>query len=78
MLLSQPYQAPDRLTDLPNINSQIASKLSKVGIRTPDDLLASDPYVVFDSMLRKVDSDLTKKDLASLVGACQGNTGIMF
>lgn len=72
MLLSQPYQAPGRVTDLPNINSQLAAKLSKIGIRTSDDLLASDPYFLFDSMLNKIDPDLKKKDLAALVGAIKG------
>ena len=72
MLLAQPYQPPKRLTDLPNINSQAAARLSKIGIRTADDLLASDPYIVFDTILRKVDPELKKRDLAALVGACQG------
>ena len=74
MLLSQPSPSPasGRLTDLPNINAQVASRLSKVGIRTADDLLNSDPYVVFDSMLRKIGPNLKKKDLATIVGACQG------
>lgn len=72
MLLSQPYEAPGRLTDLPNINSRIAANLNKVGVRTADDLLASDPYILFDTMVRTVDPDLKKKDLAAIVGASKG------
>ena len=72
MLFAQPYKASQRLTDLPNINLQTASRLSKVGIRTADDLLNGDPYQIFELMLKKIDPDLSRQDLATIVGAYKG------
>jgi len=77
MLLSQPYKAPERLTDLPNINLQTVSRLAKVGINSVDDLLNGDPYQIFDVMLHRVDPGLKRQDLVNLVGAykgCHGNS----
>ena len=72
MLFAQPYKQEQRLTDLPNINMRTASRLSKVGIRTADDLLNGDPYTIFELMLIKIDPDLTRQDLANIVGAYKG------
>lgn len=72
MLFAQPYKVSQRLTDLPNINLQAASRLTKVGIRTADDLLNGDPYQIFDVILKKVDPNLGRQDLAMIVGAYKG------
>ncbi len=72
MLFAQQYQSSGRLTDLPNINFRTASSLSKAGIRTADDLLNGDPYQIFDVMLKKVDPELGRQDLANIVGAYKG------
>jgi len=72
MLFSQQYKSSQRLTDLPNINLKTASHLSKVGIRTADDLLSGDPYQIFDLMLKKVDPELSRQDLSNVVGAYKG------
>ena len=71
MLLSQ-AQPYGRLTDLPNINPRVASRLKRIGIRTPDDFLNRDPYQVFDVIDSRLKKDLSKKDLAMLVGAQKG------
>ncbi len=72
MILAEPYVAARRLTDLPNINTEIASKLHKIGIRETEDFLSRDPYAIFEVMLQKIDPSMGKRDLASLVGAQQG------
>ena len=72
MLFAQPYKQSARLTDLPNINSQTASQLSKVGIISADNLLNGDPYTIFEVMLKKVDPNLSRQDLANIVGAYKG------
>jgi len=72
MLFAQPYKVSQRLTDLPNISLQTASRLTKVGIRTADDLLNGDPYQIFELMLKKIDPNLSRQDLAIIVGAYKG------
>lgn len=62
----------NKLTTLPNIGKVIAAKLEKIDIKTADDFLASDPFVIFDKMLKKVDPTLCRCALASIVGAKTG------
>ena len=72
MLFAQPYKQSQRLTELPNISLKTASQLTKVGITTADDLLNGDPYLIFEALLKKVDPDLSRQDLACIVGAYKG------
>lgn len=62
----------NRLTSLPNVGKIIAGKIEKTGIKTADDFLKSDPFEVFNNMLKKVDSTLCRCALASIVGAKTG------
>ncbi|MFA6518124.1 MAG: helix-hairpin-helix domain-containing protein [Candidatus Shapirobacteria bacterium] len=61
-----------KLTDLPNIGKVTAEKLEKIGIKTPDDFLAHDPYRIFDELLEKVDPTLCRCALAGIIGAHKG------
>ena len=73
MLLAQPSPSDQRLTELKNISYDTASKLNKIGIKTANDFLSSDPYEIFEAMLRKDPTINKKKVLAALVGAYKGS-----
>ena len=61
-----------RLEDLVNIGPKIAQTLGMVGITTPAEFFARDPYDVFEQLLTRVDPTLCRCALASIVGAHQG------
>ena len=65
-------KGPAKVTDLPNIGKTTAAKLERIGIRTADDFLKRDPYVVFQTLRKKVDPTLCRCALAGLVGAKTG------
>ncbi len=60
------------LQSLPNIGQVIAGKLAQIGITTVSQFMDRDPYQVFDEMRAKVDPDLCRCALASIVGAHRG------
>ena len=60
------------LTKLPNIGPKMADTLMKIGITTPDEFLARDPYEVFLELKKKVDPMFCRCVLASVVGAKEG------
>jgi hypothetical protein len=41
-----------RLEDIPNVGPSVARDLRQVGIMTPEDLLARDPYAMYDELCR--------------------------
>jgi len=63
---------PAKLTGLPNIGKTTAAKLEKIGIKTPEDFLARDPYEVFHELRQKVDPTLCRCALAGIIGAKTG------
>jgi nucleotidyltransferase/DNA polymerase involved in DNA repair len=60
------------LTSLPNIGKITASGLEKIGIRTAEQFLTRDPYLVFEELRKKVDPTLCRCALAGIVGAKRG------
>ncbi|MBN1125021.1 MAG: TfoX/Sxy family DNA transformation protein [Sedimentisphaerales bacterium] len=62
----------EKLESLPNIGKVIASKLRLIGIENRQAFLARDPYEIYAQLLAKVDPNLCRCALASLVGAKQG------
>ncbi|MGB8957525.1 MAG: helix-hairpin-helix domain-containing protein [Candidatus Aminicenantales bacterium] len=68
----KPVLAGRKLTSLPNIGKTTAAKLEKIGIKTPEDFLARDPYDVFHELKTKVDPTLCRCALAGIIGARTG------
>ena len=60
------------LCKLPNIWPKIADNLIKIWIATPEEFLAQDPYEVFHQLKMKVDPNLCRCALASIIGAYKG------
>jgi hypothetical protein len=60
------------LTKLPNIWPTTAEALMKIGITTPEEFLARDPYEIFYELKTKVDPTLCRCALAWIVGASTG------
>jgi len=60
------------VTSLPNIGKTTAAKLERIGIKTAEQFLARDPYLVFDKLRKKVDPTLCRCALAGIVGAKRG------
>jgi len=58
------------LQSLINIGPKITERLINIGINTKEDFLAKDPYEVFEQLL-KVEPDLCRCALASIIGASQ-------
>lgn len=56
------------LQELLNIGPGVESQLFLVGIKSKDDFLSRDPFVIFDKMLT-INPTLPKPLLAALVGA---------
>ena len=60
------------LCKLPNIWPKIADNLIKIWIATPEEFLAQDPYEVFHQLKIRVDPNLCRCALASIIGAYKG------
>jgi hypothetical protein len=41
-----------RLEDIPNVGRAVAADLRRLGITSPDELLARDPYAIYDDLCR--------------------------
>lgn len=60
------------LCKLSNIWPRIADNLIKIWIATPEEFLAQDPYEVFHQLKIRVDPNLCRCALASIIGAYKG------
>jgi hypothetical protein len=70
--MSRSRSAKSELTTLPNIGSEIAKMLKKIGIKIKKDFLQEDPFEVFHALHKRVDPTLCRCILASIVGAKMG------
>ena len=59
----------DSLSSLPNLGKVTIKKLEQIDIKTVEELLARDPYDIFEELLLKVDPTLCRCALAGIVGA---------
>lgn len=57
------------LKSLTNIGPVTIKKLNKIGIYTREDFLTRDPFEVFAELIEKVEPELCRCALASIVGA---------
>ena len=57
------------LCKLPNVWPKIADNLIKIWITTPEEFLAQDSYEVFHQLKTKVNPNLCRCALASIIGA---------
>lgn len=46
----------ERLEDLPNVGPAVASKLRRIDIETPSDLIGRDPYQMFEELAARTSS----------------------
>jgi len=66
----------DSLSSLPNLGKVTIKKLEQIDIKTVEELLARDPYDIFEELLLKVDPTLCRCALAGIVGAKKMSLGI--
>lgn len=69
MYFASKKERSEKLESLPNIGKVIGDKLRKIDIKSAEEFLKRDPYVVFDELRKKVDPTLCRCALASIIGA---------